>query len=58
MSISVKPHHPLQELLAQLLFNIEAVPKVVSRTLAGWNGPSRLPASIEPVSVCLGGMSS
>jgi len=26
MSISVKPHHPLQELLAQLLFNIESVP--------------------------------
>ena len=25
MSISVKPHHPLQELLAQLLFGIEAV---------------------------------
>lgn len=28
MSLRVKPHHPLQELLAQLLFSIETVPAV------------------------------
>ena len=33
MGLSVKPHHPLQELLAQLLFGIETVPMKEQRRM-------------------------
>lgn len=33
MSISVKPNHPLKELLAKLLFGIETVPMAEQRRM-------------------------
>lgn len=34
--MNVKPHHPLQELLAQLLFSIETVPQTEQRRMVNF----------------------